>query len=138
VSDKTRRLPPHEEPPTVPDVSRTRSGPRPPGYTPPTHAGPAEDESLEAEVDRLIAEVVKIWWWLDELNKRLGDLEKQRNDLPRQVSDRPSETNLSLRPTRVRIGLKNWKPNSSLVWLVLGALLLLLATAVSLVWIARH
>jgi hypothetical protein len=136
VTDKTHRRggPPLDEPKTLDESPTARARARP--YTPPTHVGDDEPDTTEGRVDRHQIEILKIWGWLEEHRKRLVALE----DVPARQdgSDRPSKTMVSLRPTRARIQLENWRPTRALVVLVLGVLVLLLLAAIALASLFRH
>lgn len=138
MTDKQRRgAPPPHEPKTVDETPTARARAKPKPYTPPTPVVDEEPDTLERRVERHQVEILKIWAWLGEDRRRLTDLESAKAT-PREGSDRPSETTLSLRPTRARIVLKNWRPTRALVVLVLGVLGFLLAAALALASLFRR
>lgn len=134
MNDKHRRGPLHE-PTTVDETPTARARAKP--YTPPTPVVDEEPDTLERRVERHQVEILKIWAWLAKDRERLTALEEAK-PAPREGSDRPSETTLSLRPTRARIVLKNWRPTKALVVLVLGVLGFLLMAALALASLFRR
>lgn len=134
MDHKTHRRtgPQSEEPKTLDDTPTARA--RTSRYISPSHVGPEEPDTLEAQVERHKIEILKLWGFGADLRDRVTLLEDARAG----VSDRPSETSLSLRPTRARIVLKNWRPTKTLVVLVLGLFGLLLLGALALAALIRH
>jgi hypothetical protein len=102
---------------------------------------PADDRrrllDLEKEVDSIKAEVIVMWHRLRRVIDELADIraeaaERQSRDaIDRYRDELPSETQLSLRPTRVRLFLKNARPSTFVIFvLVLGV--------VALTWLLRR
>lgn len=79
---------------------------------------PGEDESIDAQCERLTLEVLKIWGGISDLIKRIDTLEKEA-DYGR--SELPSYTSLSFRPTGARMKLQNWKPSSAVLIFLIAA-----------------
>lgn len=93
-------------------------------------------QDLEREVDDIKAQVLVIWNRIKRVLDELAELRDDENErksqaaLPPYRDELPSETNFSLRPTGLRLALKNARPSTFvIVVLVIGV--------VALTWLLR-
>ena len=91
---------------------------------------------LEREIDGIKAEVIVIWHRVRRVMEDLAALKDEtderqsQNSLPKYRDELPSETKFSLHPTGIRLLLKNTRPSTFVVVVVVLGI-------VALVWLLR-
>jgi len=86
---------------------------------------------LEREVDELKAEVIVIWGRVRRLGNELATLQGEAEDrqsqsaIDRYRDELPSETQFSLRPTGLRVLLKNARPSAFILFVIVVGIVVL-------------
>lgn len=97
-------------------------------------------QELEREADDIKAQVLVQWNRIKRVIDELGELRDEENErksqsaLPPYREELPSETNLSLRPTGIRLAMKNAKPS---MFVIVVLVLWVVALVLVLVWLLR-